>query len=321
MNDAALHSRRPVISALLVVSALLLLARCDLTSPVDERPFVVEAFLQTGAPLAPITLRTTQALDASAGDTNAPATGAEITLRLGSQHIDFQPVDSVPGRYAPAAAVTVLPRTAFDLTVQWQGRTAAAEGVTPPPITIESARVTVPPEPVQAILVDSLRRDSLGIPAEQGYLYPIDVAVTWTTDFPETGADSTYWIRAQLQPFTSFSSGTVVDFFLQPEDVFRERATNRGSNRRRWAGVYAVPVDAPTAPLPRHRVRVSLVRSNAAYAAFASSRQDPDRREPISNVRGAVGIAAGVAVDSVQITVDSASSTGESVRTSARIMQ
>lgn len=203
------------------------------------------------------------------------------------------------------------------MTVQWEGRTATASGRTPPPIDIESAEVTVPPEPVQAILVDSLRRDSLDIPAEQGYLYPIDVTVTWQTDFPETGADSTYWIRAQLRPFTGFSS-TVVDFFLQPEDVFRERVPNQESNRRSWTGVYAVPVASRTDPLPPHQMRVSLVRSNAAYAAFASSRRDPDRREPISNVQGAVGIAAGVAVDSVRITVDMTGGTLESAGGGAR---
>jgi hypothetical protein len=65
-------------------------------------------------------------------------------------------------------------------------------------------------------------------------------------------------------------------------------------------------------------MRVSLVRSNASYAAFASSRRDPDRREPISNVRGAVGIAAGVAVDSVRITVDTAGGTLESAGGNAR---
>jgi hypothetical protein len=317
MNHAARHRGQTALSVFLLAGALLLLARCDLTSPVDNRPFVVEAFLQTGSPLAPITLRTTQALDAPVGETSAPATGADVTLQLDGQSITFLPVDSVPGRYAPGEVVTVPPRVPFEMTVRWEGRTATASGRTPPPIDIESAEVTVPSEPVQAILVDSLRRDSLDIPAEQGYLYPIDVTVTWQTDFPETGPDSTYWIRAQLRPFTDFSS-TVVDFFLQPEDVFRERAVSRGRNRRSWTGVYAVPVASKTTPLPRHQMRVSLVRSNAAYAAFASSRRDPDRREPISNVRGAVGIAAGVAVDSVRITVDATGGTLESARGDAR---
>jgi len=317
MSSPAHHRGQMALSVLLLAGVLFLLARCDLTSPVDSRPFVVEAFLQTGAPLTPVTLRTTRALDAPVGDTSAPATGAEVSLQLGSQQITFQPVDSVPGQYAPEQVVTVPPRAPFEMTVRWAGRTATASGRTPPPIDIESAKVTVPPEPVQAILVDSLRRDSLDIPAEQGYLYPIDVTVTWQTDFPETGADSTYWIRAQLRPFTDFSS-TVVDFFLQPEEVFREQALSRGGNRRRWTGVYAVPVASRTALLPAHQMRVSLVRSNASYAAFASSRRDPDRREPISNVRGAVGIAAGVAVDSVRITVDTAGGTLESDGGNAR---
>jgi len=281
---------------------MVLLAQCDLTDPVDERPLVVEAFLQTGAPLEPITLRTTRSLDAPIDDA-PPATDATVVLQLGTQRIPFRPVAGAPGQYAPDTAMTVPARTAFTLEVQWAGRTATAEGMTPPPITIDSARIAVPSEPVEAILVDSLRRDSLDIPAEQGFIYPVDVTVDWTADVPETDDDSTYWVRAQLQPYTSFSS-TVIDFFLQPEEVFREQQARRRGPRRQWTGVYAVPVEARTDSLPPHQVRIALVRGNAAYAAFAASRTDPDRREPISNVRGAAGIAAGVALDSVRIDVD-----------------
>lgn len=300
--------------AALGATLLLLLARCDLTAPVDTRPLVVEAFVQTGEPLSPITLRSTRPLRTAAGDTSAPVVDATVGLELNGQPIAYEADPATPGRYVPRTAATVPPRASFTLTIEWAGRTATARGVTPPAITIDSAQVMVPDEPVEAILVDSLRRDSLDIPAEQGYIYPIDVTVTWTTDFPETGADSTYWMRTQLKPYTSFSS-TVVDFFLQPEEVFRERASEGGRAQRRWTGVYAVPVEARTAPLPRHRMRVALVRGTAAYAAFAASRTDPDRREPISNVQGAVGIAAGVALDSVLITVEP---TGEAIESAAR---
>jgi hypothetical protein len=192
--------------------------------------------------------------------------------------------------------------------------------VTPPAITIQAARVNVPGKPVRAILVDSLRRDSLDIPAEQGYIYPIEVAVTWAADPSEAAADSSYWIRAQLRPYTTFSS-RIVDFFLQPEDVFRERTASRTGAQRRWTGVYAVPVESETESLPPHRVRVSLIRSGPEYAAFAASRTDPDRREPISNVQGAVGIAAAVALDSVRINIDAAGVQFESEPGSLRTKQ
>ena len=309
-----------VAASLLTAALLLLCAQCDFATPVEEHPFVVEAFFQTGEPLGPITLRTTRPLDAPAGDTTAPATGATVTLRLDGQSIPYRADEDQPGRYVPETAVSVPPRVDFSLTARWNGQTGTADGRTPPPIAIESVQVDVPDKPVQAILVDSLRRDSLDIPAEQGYIYPIEVTVTWRTTFPETGPDSTYWIRAQLRPYTTFSS-RVVDFFLQPEEVLRERAMKQAGARRRWTGVYAVPVDGATEPLPSHRVRVSLIRSGPAYAAFAASRDDPDLREPISNVQGAVGIAAAVALDSVRVDVDGNGATLESEAPSSRNIQ
>lgn len=311
MMQQAYPGWRNAAGILLAAGVVLLLTRCDFTAPIDERPLVVEAFFQTGEPLGPITLRSTRPLDAPSSDTSAPATGATVAVQLDGQRISYRPAADRPGTYVPETTMSVPPRVDFSLTARWQGRAATAQGVTPPVITIEEARVDVPDQPVQAILVDSLRRDSLDIPAEQGYIYPIEVTVTWTTDFPETGSDSTYWIRTQLRPYTTFSS-RVVDFFLQPEEVFRERAVKQSGGKRHWTGVYAVPVEGGSDPLPRHRVRVSLIRSGPEYAAFAASRNDPDRREPISNVRGAVGIAAAVALDSIRFQVDDAGSTLES---------
>lgn len=294
---------RRIVGAVLLLGMLFLLARCDFMAPEEEKQLVVEAFFQSGAPLGPITLRTTRPLDPPAGDTSvAPARGAELVLRMDGQRVSYHPVDSVPGRYVPETSMIVPARASFALSVRWQDQTATADGRVPPPITIEQMRVDVPDEPVQAILVDSLRRDSLDIPAEQGYIYPIEVTVAWRTDFPEVGPDSTYWIRTQLEPYTTFSS-TVVDFFLQPEEVFRERTVRRGVGRRRWTGVYAVPVDSKDEPLPRHQMRVSLVRSGPEYAAFAASRNDPERREPLSNVQGAIGIATAIALDSMRVEV------------------
>jgi hypothetical protein len=229
--------------------------------------------------------------------------GAVVSLQLGDRRVAYRHDDRRPGTYVPESEPLVPPRVRFSLTAQWRGTDATATGTTPPSITIQAARVDVPEKPVRAILVDSLRRDSLDIPAEQGYIYPIEVAVTWGGDPAETAADSAHWIRAQLRPYTTFSS-RIVDFFLQPEEVFRERTASHTGTQRRWTGVYAVPVESETESLPPHRVRVSLVRSGPEYAAFAASRTDPDRREPISNVQGAVGIAAAVALDSVRIDID-----------------
>jgi hypothetical protein len=47
------------------------------------------------------------------------------------------------------------------------------------------------------------------------------------------------------------------------------------------------------------------VRGDTAFASFAQTRTDPDRREPLSNVDGALGVALGVAVDSLSRVVES----------------
>ena len=297
---------RWIVGSVLLAAALLFFARCDLMEPAEAERLVVEAFFQSGRPLGAITLRSTRPLDAPAGDTaTRAAQDAEVMLQLDGTSIPYYPVEDMPGQYAPDTSVMVSPRAAFTLAVQWRGQQATATGAVPPPIRIEDARIDVPSEPVQAILVDSLRRDSLQIPAEQGYIYPIEVTVTWATDFREVGSDSTYWIRTQLKPYAPFNS-RVVDFFLQPEEVFRERTARRRGSQRRWTGVYAVPVTERDDPLPRHELRVALVRGGPEYAAFATSRGDPERREPISNLQGAAGVAAAIALDSVRVAVGEA---------------
>lgn len=288
----------------------LLLVRCDWMAPAEKEQLVVEAFFTSGQPLGPITLRTTQPLGGSdtlalgGSDTlEGAAEGAEVALQLDGKTIAYRPAEGRPGRYVPEATDTVRTHAAFAFTARWQGRVATAEGTVPRPITIEDVVVEVPDEPVEAILVDSLRRDSLDIPAEQGYIYPIEVTVAWSADFPDVGPDSTYWIQAQLRPYETFNS-TVVDFFLQPEAVFRERTVPSQGGRRRWTGVYAVPVEAADDPLPSHGLRVALVRGGPDFAAFATSRNDPERREPISNVQGGLGMVAAIALDSVRVEVD-----------------
>jgi hypothetical protein len=105
-----------------------------------------------------------------------------------------------------------------------------------------------------------------------------------------------------LRPYLPVS---LDDFFFKPEQIFREQeAAKRPGLRRAWTGVYAVPVAAEDAPLPPHTLRVALIRSGQDYARYASSRDDPQRRDPTSNVAGGVGILAGISVDSLRIQVE-----------------
>ena len=307
---------RPLVLGLIAAGLILVLGRCDLTEPVDRAELVVEAFIETGRPLPPVRLRRVQPVTAAA-DT-APARGATVRLTVGDTTVAYE--ETRPGRYeATGSDWRVPPRTSLALDIRWQGERATARGRTPPAISVEEVCVQVPEEPVQAILVDSLRRDSLDIPAEQGYLYPIEVTTRWGTD-NLTPADSTAWVRAELQPTASFSSA-VVNFFLQPAEVRREETFARvqdGTPGRRWTGVYAFPVDSANAPLPRHRVTTILVRGDTAFADFATSRTDPDRREPVSNIHGAVGIATGIALDSLGRVVEEGAPACERANPEAR---
>lgn len=279
---------------------LLLLAQCDWTTePAEEKSLVVETFLETNQPISPVTLRRTQPLSA-ADSTSVPASGAEITIALGDSTVSYT-MEPSSGHYLPARKLIVPPNAPWNLTVNWNGTTARAEGVTPPPIEVREVCVVVPDAPVRAVRVDSLRRDSLDIPANQGYLYPINVTVRWPD--PSSAVAPSHWVRAQLRPDASGFPSEVVEFFLEPAKIQREDRFARPTGARQWRGVYAVPVDSSTAPLPTHDLATALVRGDTAFASFAQTRIDPDRREPLSNVEGALGAALAVSVDSLTRTI------------------
>lgn len=288
---------------------LLVLGRCDWTTePAEEQSLVVEAFLETGRSLSPITLRQTRPLSAPIDSLGDAATGAQVRLSVGEQVVPYESSSARPGQYVPVdESVTVPPDTAWRLRVQWNETVAQARGVAPPPVDVAEVCVEVPDEPSRAVQVDSVRRDSLDIPADQGYLYPIEVRVRWnasSSSSPSAPPDSTYWVRTQLRPDATPFPSQVVEFFLEPAEIRREDQFARSDGESQWRGVYAVPVDSSDAPLPAHDLTTALVRGDTAFASFAQTRTDPDRREPISNVDGALGVALSVAVDSLTRVVE-----------------
>ncbi|CAM3352569.1 DUF4249 family protein [Rhodothermus bifroesti] len=272
---------------------------CDTLMPGSEPVLVVEAFFQTGAPPPAIRLRQTGPLYSA----SVPAvTDAQVTLQVDTLHIPYQPDAAVPGVYQPLGALTPLQAgQVVRLQVFWQGIQVQAIDTLPPPIRIDSVQVMVPESPVQAVLLDSLLlNDSLATGARFGYLYPVTVTLWWQAPI-ET--QRLYWVRPHLRPEVSFSS-TIVDLFLRTEQILRESQSDQNSRGQHyWTGVYAIPVEKAHDPLPPHRLRVALVRSGQAYARFASSRKAPERREPVSNVVGGLGIAAALALDSLFLTV------------------
>ena len=288
---------------LLAVGLLLSLVRCDWsTAPVDETEVVVEAFLETNRAFPAIVLRRTVPLAGAGALEGNAATGAEVVLTHDGTRVPYREDAQEAGRYVPTVSGVVRPRVPWTLTVQWNGETARAEGQTPVALALTEVCVDVPNDPVQAIQVDSLRRDSLDIPATRDFIFPVDVTVRWASDVSLLPDDKTAWLRAELRPDTPPFASRVVEFFLEPDEVQREDAFRQVDGERQWRGVYAVPVDSTEANLlPRHKLTAAFVRGDSAFADYAQTRTDPERRQPISNIEGGLGIATAVSVDSIVV--------------------
>ncbi len=238
------------VGLLLVGGGVLLLARCDFADSAERQPLVVEAFLETGASLPTITLRQTQSLRATDSLPAGAARGAELELRVNDRTVAYREAAQKPGRYVSQTAASVPAQASWQLQARWRAETATAQGTTPPPIDLAEVCVDVPPAPVEAIRVDSLRRDSLDIPAEQTYIYPVDVSLRWPVPAAPSGGNTAHWVRPRLNPDTTESDSRVVSFFLEPVDVRREDRFRRVDDWRTWAGVYAVPAEDSTAAVP-----------------------------------------------------------------------
>ncbi len=233
-------------------------------APVDDQVLVIEGYLQTGRPLPPILVQRGQPLTDPIDDDAYAVDDAEITLHLDGRRISYAPTDT-PGRYTPVTdeLVPIEAYTRFRLEATWRDLAASATGSTPPGIRLDSLSIHIPNEPVDAILIDSLRLDTLGVGAQKGFLYPVEVSLWWRA---EGIADSAYWIETQLRPKIAVSS-TVIDFFLQPNEIrLEDEMTRLADGGHRWTGVYGIPVDSLTTPFPPHALTVYLVRSFEDYA-------------------------------------------------------
>ncbi|NBC01208.1 MAG: DUF4249 family protein [Bacteroidetes bacterium] len=288
---------------------------CDSVAPAPPERIVAEAFLTTGDSMPEVRLRRTRPLNAPlpTDGSGSALVDASVTLTIDGTPYPFTAVGD-DGRYTAGAAVPLPPGSRFSFEAQWNGHTATAEGTLPPPVTLDSFRVSVPEAPIQAVLfdsvfvdptqLDSLQLDSLRTGAEDGFAYPIEVQFWWTEP-----ADRAYWIRTRLRPAIEAGS-SLDDFFLRPEQVQQEAdatcpaAEDCPPAVRSWIGVYGVPVEDDTAALPPHSVQLALIRGDEPYARFAATRDDPPRREPISNVDGGLGIVTGIALDTVRVEVN-----------------
>lgn len=278
------------------------LVSCDSVEPQEIDSFVVEAFMNVGQRPSAVILRTTVPLDFGAGAAEgAVASGADVGLMVNGDAIRYREIE--PGRYVPPEEYGRVLEAfdTFELDVEWEGVSATASGEIPPAIRMDSMTVSAPSMPVEAILVDSLRLDTLGVDARTGFIFPVETTVWWTAG---AELDPGAWLQTRLRPRLEFSS-VVVDFFLLPEEVFREEDIAAAPGTAvSWTGLYAVPVEDGDSPLPAHDLRIALVRSNKIYVDFATGRSDAAGREPPSNVDGGLGIAVGLSVDSVIVQIE-----------------
>jgi hypothetical protein len=292
-----------------LLASALLLAACDSAEP-EATALVVESVLAAGAPAAAVTVRETGALDAPYAPEGVAGAVVQLTVEPpGGVAGEIAYVQASPGRYEPLAgspyADALPPGATFRLDVATPGgERAEASGRIPPPIALRSLDLSIPDAPVSTVVLDSLalNLDSLAVGTEFGFAYLVEATLTWTDGADQPGGDS-LWVQARLDP-TSESASTVLRFFLLPEDVRREdRHTLLPGGTRTWTGVYAVPVEAEDEPLPPHRLRVALARSYRDYADYVATRNVPTRREPVSNVRGGVGLVAAIALDTASVAV------------------
>lgn len=280
---------------------LLLLCGCDGVEPETEALLVVEGFFETGKPLSQVKISRAVSLNNTSDSTSMhPVEDATFRLNIDGETIHFAHAPDEPGYYVPVhPAFELVPaQVAFEVDIEWKGRRATTQDLMPAPIAFDSVWVNIPDLPVSAILIDTLRLDTPEVGARRGYIYPVEVTVYWQRLDPAIAADSLYWVDTQIRPQVAFSS-KVLDVFLLSEEVQPETDISIDMNRRRsWTGVYAVPVEDSLSSVPDHRLTVQVVRGTEAYGSFASSRGAPDRREPISNIDGAIGVIAGISLDS-----------------------
>ena len=284
----------------LVLLTATLLPACEALEPDEEPRLVVQGFVDAGKPLPEIRLSQTFSPNQPYDDLGSAVSNAELAVTLGPSIVPYRPVEGEPGLYEPVVETLAEQGETFSLGVKWFNSRAEASGVVPPLVHIERLEVRLPEEPVSAVLLDSLAlSDSLAVGARTGFIFPIEVAISWK---PELG-EKDLWVRAQLYPYTGFSS-TVVDLFLRSDQILPEEDLPSSNGLRTWTGVYAVRVDSADDPLPVHKLRVALVRSGVDYARYASTRNAPERRAPVSNVSGGIGIFTAISVDSTHLRIE-----------------
>jgi hypothetical protein len=291
---------------------LLTVQACDTIQPENIGLLVVQGYFNADHPLPRVTVHESSAIDAALDDIQKPVSNANVVVTHNGTTIPYVPVDDSAGVYRSPPGVDVILRAldSIDLLVTYEDQQASGSGRIPPPVSIANVNVITPERAIEAVLIDSLNLgiDSLSVAiiASKGYIFPVEVELSWIV-LEEEAATDKFWIQTRLDPIQKFSS-SLLDFFLLSTQVLPEGEIDIIIDPvlgrvRRWTGIYAVPVPEADDILPPHELKISLLRSGQDYARLATTVDEPDRRSPAGNVRGGIGFVGGISVDSLSISV------------------
>lgn len=268
---------------------------CDVGPVEPADTLVIEMFAQSEMDFPEVRVVLPGDLSSRNPD-GAPIVDATVAVEVGTREVmRYVHHGDRPGWYRPATAGQLRSGETFTLRVDRDGQRLRASSLMPPRLALDSLRLTPSPFPVRAALLDSLQLDSLSI--RQGWVYTVQVEAWWKA--PTATDDHFLHVRVGSPQFSS----VLVDLFLPKDRIDPERSLFTAPGLGYWKGLYAVAVDEAEDPLPRHQVRLGFVRGGLAYAQYMASRDQPLRREPVSNVTGGRGIVAGISLDSLTISL------------------
>ncbi len=270
----------------------MLLAGCDALEDAPRQPLIIEAFFVPGEPLP--ALRVARAAELKSGLPVAVDDADRVEVAFDDRTVGYAWTGK---EYAPQTADTVRDGVSYRVTVVSGEDRAEATARVPPRLRLSDLTLMPSDTTVRAVLLDTLRFDTTATGAREALVYPVLVDARWQSP----PGDTESWIRVSVLPSRVVGS-RIVSFFFPSEVVARESAFQR-DDASAWSGGYAVPVDSISGGRPAHRVKVSVVRSEEAYARFVGSADAPERREPVGNVTGGRGLVVGLSLDSIVVSL------------------
>lgn len=233
----------PRLSTLLILVLTVSVFGCDTTAPPAETKVVVEAYLQGGAPMAPIRLTRSAGTDEPYVTSEAAVRNATVEVqRLNDDGLPAETIpftEQEPGLYRPEAPPRVHPRTIYELSViTSDGTTITATTAVPDTISIVDARHT-------DVVYQGPEQPTFEITAPQSARTQQDVLVLTTTSLLDFGRPEVQ-LRDRLTPFyaedydpeeDSIEAFRTTSSGVLNEANFRRDAAGRIATRLPWISV------------------------------------------------------------------------------------